>query len=44
LIGGVITSFVVVELPDRLRLPRYGADVIAGLLGAGAFVAAIAIA
>jgi membrane associated rhomboid family serine protease len=44
LIGGVISAFILVELPERIRMPRYGADVIAGVLGLAAFIAAVAIA
>lgn len=44
LIGGGIVALLLVELPDRVRLPRWGADVAAAALGVVAFVAAIAIA
>jgi len=44
LIGGTLAAWVLVELPDRVGLPRYGADIVAGVLGIAAFVAAIAIA
>jgi membrane associated rhomboid family serine protease len=44
LIGGVISAFILVELPERIRMPRYSADVIAAVVGLGAFIAAIAIA
>jgi membrane associated rhomboid family serine protease len=44
LIGGTVAAWVLVELPGRVRLPRWGADVIAGVLGAAAFAAAIAVA
>jgi membrane associated rhomboid family serine protease len=44
LIGGAIAGWLVVELPDRLRLPRWTADVVAAALAVGAFVAAIAVA
>jgi hypothetical protein len=39
-----VAAWVLVELPGRVRLPRWGADVIAGVLGAAAFAAAIAVA
>jgi membrane associated rhomboid family serine protease len=44
LIGGIVAAFVLVEMPERMRLPRYGADAIAAVLGIGAFIAAIAVA
>jgi membrane associated rhomboid family serine protease len=44
LIGGALAAFVLYEVPDRLRLPRVGADVLAGALGVAAVVASIAIA
>ena len=44
LIGGGIAAWILVELPDRVRLPRWGADAAAGVLAVAAFVVAIAIA
>src|SRR4051794_7107939 len=44
LIGGAAAAWVLVELPERVRMPRWGADAAAGVLGVGAFIAAIAIA
>jgi membrane associated rhomboid family serine protease len=44
LIGGGIAALVLVELPERLRLPRWSAEVVAAAIGVAAFVAAIAIA
>src|SRR3954468_17643727 len=44
LIGGVIAAFVLVELPERARIPRWGAEVAAAVLGVAAFATAIAIA
>jgi membrane associated rhomboid family serine protease len=44
LIGGGIAGWLVVELPDRLRLPHWTADVVAAALAVVAFVAAIAVA
>src|SRR3954468_4120621 len=44
LIGGVISAFVLVELPERARIPRWGAEVAAAVLGVAAFATAIAIA
>jgi membrane associated rhomboid family serine protease len=44
LIGGAVAGWLVVELPDRRRLPRWTADVVAAGLAVVAFVAAIAVA
>jgi membrane associated rhomboid family serine protease len=44
LIGGAVSGWVLVELPDMIRLPRWGADVVAAVIGLGAFVVAVAIA
>jgi membrane associated rhomboid family serine protease len=44
LIGGALTAWVVVELPEMVRLPRWGADVVAAMIALGAFAAAIAVA
>ncbi|MEA2495864.1 MAG: hypothetical protein QOJ29_3775 [Thermoleophilaceae bacterium] len=44
LIGGAIAGWVLVELPGRLRMPRWAPDAVAGALAVAAFVAAIAIA
>jgi membrane associated rhomboid family serine protease len=44
LIGGAIAALVLVELPDVVRIPRWTADVVAGVLGVVAFATAVAIA
>lgn len=44
LIGGALAAIVLFDVPERLRLPRIGADVLAGALGVAAVVGAIAIA
>jgi membrane associated rhomboid family serine protease len=44
LVGGVLAAWLVVELPGRVRLPRWGADTAAAALAVAAFVVAIAIA
>jgi membrane associated rhomboid family serine protease len=44
LIAGTVTAWIVVELPEQVRLPRLAPPAIAGLLGVVAFVASIAIA
>jgi membrane associated rhomboid family serine protease len=44
LIGGALAAWVLVELPERFRVPRWSAEAVAAVLGVGAFVAAIAIA
>jgi membrane associated rhomboid family serine protease len=44
LIGGGVASLILVELPDAVRLPRWGADVVAAAIGLAAFAVAIAIA
>jgi membrane associated rhomboid family serine protease len=44
LIGGTLAAWVVVELPQRVRIPSWGADVLTAGLAAAAFVFAIAIA
>jgi membrane associated rhomboid family serine protease len=44
LIGGAVASLILVELPDAVRLPRWGADVVAAAIGLAAFAVAIAIA
>jgi membrane associated rhomboid family serine protease len=44
LIGGTVAGWILVELPGRLRLPRWGADAMAAALAAATFVAAIAVA
>lgn len=44
LIGGAAAAWLVVELPDVVRLPRWGADAAAAALAVAAFVAAVAIA
>jgi membrane associated rhomboid family serine protease len=44
LIGGAIAALVLVELPDRLRVPRWSAEAAAAVIGVAAFAAAVAIA
>jgi membrane associated rhomboid family serine protease len=44
LIGGAVASLILLELPDAVRLPRWGADVVAAAIGLAAFAVAIAIA
>jgi membrane associated rhomboid family serine protease len=44
LVGGVLTAIVLFELPTRARLPAFAGSLLAGALGAGAVVAAIAVA
>jgi membrane associated rhomboid family serine protease len=44
LIGGAVAGWVVVELPDIVRMPRWGADAVAAVIGLVAFATAIAIA
>jgi membrane associated rhomboid family serine protease len=44
LIGGAIAALVLVELPDVVRIPRWTADVVAGVIGVVAFATAVAIA
>lgn len=44
LIGGGIAALVLVELPSRIRVPRWAPDLLVGALGVVAFVAAIAVA
>jgi membrane associated rhomboid family serine protease len=44
LIAGTIAAAVVVELPDHVRMPTWGADVLTGLLGVASFAVAVAIA
>jgi membrane associated rhomboid family serine protease len=44
LIGGAVAGWLVVALPDRLRLPRWSADVAAAALAVVAFGAAVAVA
>jgi membrane associated rhomboid family serine protease len=44
LFGGALTAVLLYELPDRVRLPRVGADLLAGALGVAAVVGSIAIA
>lgn len=44
LVGGALAAFVLVELPDALRLPRWSAEVVAVAIGVAAFAAAVAIA
>jgi membrane associated rhomboid family serine protease len=44
LIGGAAAAWLVVELPGRVRLPRWGADAAAGALALAAFIVSIAIA
>jgi membrane associated rhomboid family serine protease len=44
LIGGALAAWVLVELPDTVRLPRWGADAVAAVIGIAAFATAVAIA
>ena len=44
LIGGTVCAWIIVELPERLRVPRLTAEIASGALGVIAFVAAIVIA
>jgi membrane associated rhomboid family serine protease len=44
LIGGTIAAALVVELPERVRMPRWGADVLTAIVGVLAFGVAVAIA
>src|SRR3954452_4554663 len=44
LIRGVVFGWILVELPERARVPRLTAEIVSGLLGVVAFVAAIVIA
>jgi membrane associated rhomboid family serine protease len=41
IVGGVLAAVVMFELPERLRLPRIGAEVLAGALGAAAVVGSV---
>jgi membrane associated rhomboid family serine protease len=43
LIGGALVAVVLFELPDRLRVPAMAANVLAGVMGAAAIVASIAV-
>ena len=43
LIGGIIAALVLFELPERIRLPQRGANVLAGALGVAAIVASLAV-
>jgi membrane associated rhomboid family serine protease len=44
LIGGAVSAWVLVELPDLVRMPRWGADAVAAVIGVVAFATAVAIA
>jgi membrane associated rhomboid family serine protease len=44
LIAGTVAGWVLVELPDMVRMPRWGASVLAAVIGIGVFGAAIAVA
>jgi membrane associated rhomboid family serine protease len=44
LIGGAVAAFLLFEVPDRVRLPKLGPDVLAGALGVAAVAASLAIA
>jgi membrane associated rhomboid family serine protease len=44
LIGGAVAAFVMVELPDIFRLPRWSAEAVAAVIGVAAFAVAVAIA
>jgi membrane associated rhomboid family serine protease len=43
IVGGALAAIVLFELPKRVRLPRIGAEVIAGALGAAAIAGSIAV-
>jgi membrane associated rhomboid family serine protease len=43
LIGGGIAAWVLVELPDLVRIPRWSAEVAAAVIGVAAFAVAVAI-
>src|SRR4051794_16547090 len=44
LIGGAVAALLLVELPSRVKLPRWAPDAVVAALGVAAFVAAIAVA
>jgi membrane associated rhomboid family serine protease len=44
LIGGALAALVLVELPERVRIPRWSPEVAAAVIGVAAFVVAVAIA
>ena len=44
LIGGAIAAWILVELPDLVRVPRWSAEIAAAVVGVAAFVVAVAIA
>jgi membrane associated rhomboid family serine protease len=44
LIGGVVAAWVLVELPEMFRMPRWTADVAGAVIGLAAFATAVAIA
>ncbi|MEA2365244.1 MAG: hypothetical protein QOI32_756, partial [Thermoleophilaceae bacterium] len=43
LVGGTIVAFVLVELGERGRLPRYVPELLCAALGVGALVASVAL-
>jgi membrane associated rhomboid family serine protease len=44
LIGGAVAAWVMVELPDLVRVPRWTAEIVAAVIGVAAFAMAIAVA
>jgi membrane associated rhomboid family serine protease len=44
LIGGAVAAVLLYEVPDRIHLPRIGAELLAGALGVAVAVASVAIA
>jgi membrane associated rhomboid family serine protease len=44
LIAGTIAGWIVVELPDMVRMPSWGADAVAGVIAIAVFGAAVAVA
>jgi membrane associated rhomboid family serine protease len=44
LIGGALAAWILVELPDTVRMPRWGADAMTAVVGVVAFATAVAIA
>jgi membrane associated rhomboid family serine protease len=44
LIGGALAAWILVELPDAVRMPRWAADAVTAVVGVVAFATAVAIA
>ena len=44
LVAGSVAAFLLVELPDRARMPSWGADVLTALVGVATFAVAVAVA